>query len=460
MPIDTSIAMGYRPIAIQNPMNQLAQIMEIRRAQQQQQLGAITMQQHQSTLDDRNKLNALYSGAMNPDGTINREKLLQGAASQNLGSQIPAIQKSLFESDEAQSKVNKQKVELIDSKMKQSRAFLDNVQTPEDYMAWHEANHRDPVLGPMLAARGITAEQSRAKIVQALQQPGGLQQLITESKLGAEKFIEQNKPTLTKMDTGGEERIYSTPGLGGAPTIIAQATKVQSPDSKAREARLAEEGRLNRNQQDNSKPPVAVVDPTTGQPVYVSREEALSKRMTPSTAMLGITPKEIQAREAKYPATTAAFTGVAADSVQLEKDLLKLKEHPGLAGITGVIYGRTPSATPASLEAQALMDKIMARGGFSELAKMRAASPTGGALGNVSDTEGRYLRAAFGALSPTQSTASFQKAIDGAVTELQGSRGRLKDAYDSTYEYRAGRGATAAPAAPAAASGWGKAVAE
>ena len=132
-----------------------------------------------------------------------------------------------------------------------------------------------------------------------------------------------------------------------------------------------------------------------------------------------------------------------------------LKKHSGLKGITGVIFGRTPSVAEDSREAKAKFDKIMARGGFSELAKMRAASPTGGALGNVSDTEGKYLRQAFAALDPTQSTESFQKTIDEAIAELQGSKERVQDAYDMTYEYRQPQAAATKPA-----DGWGKAVAK
>ena len=461
MPIDTSIAMGYKPIQLADPMNQLAQMMQIKNSQQQMELGDVNLQQHRSALDDKNKLNALYAGSMNPDGTINRDTLMQNAAKQNLGSQIPGIRKGFYEADEAQGKVDKQKVDLIDSKLEQSKEYLNGVRTPEEYIRWHEANHADPILGPALAARGITAEQSRSRIMEVLKQPDGLRQLITESKLGVKKYEELNKPTLTKVDTGNQEITYSIPGLGGTPVAITRDAKGVSPDALLREQRLSRENELNRDTVARSTAPVSVVDPVTGQPVYVTREEALVKRMTPSSAMLSLPPKEIQARESKFPAATAAVQSNLADNVQLEKDLSDLRSHPGLDGITGVVNGRTPSVTEAAREAQAKLDKILARGGFSELAKMRAASPTGGALGSVSDVEGKYLRSAFGALDRTQSTASFQKAIDDAVTELQGSRGRIKDAYDNTYDYRTQNHGTPTPPAAVAATpttGWGKAV--
>lgn len=50
-----------------------------------------------------------------------------------------------------------------------------------------------------------------------------------------------------------------------------------------------------------------------------------------------------------------------------------------------------------------LVDTLKANAAFDRLQAMRNASPTGGALGNVSDTEGRLLAAAIGALDQSQS---------------------------------------------------------
>jgi hypothetical protein len=57
--IDPNIAMGYRPIQIENPLNQLAAYSQIQGAQQGQQLNALKMQEAQLELEDRNKLRGL-----------------------------------------------------------------------------------------------------------------------------------------------------------------------------------------------------------------------------------------------------------------------------------------------------------------------------------------------------------------------------------------------------------------
>jgi len=186
------------------------------------------------------------------------------------------------------------------------------------------------------------------------------------------------------------------------------------------------------------QPPVAVIDPTTGKQVFVSREEALSKRMTPAAAQEGLTPKEIQKREAKYPQATATIKTFEDKQGQLADDLDKLAAHPGLSGISGLIYGRTPAITGEARQAEALYKNIAARGQFGELAAIRQASPTGGALGNVSNQEGQYLRDAFAAIDKTQNTKDLAAALRKAASQVRSSMANVREAYDLTYEYRKG----------------------
>lgn len=168
-------------------------------------------------------------------------------------------------------------------------------------------------------------------------------------------------------------------------------------------------------------------------------------RMTPEGTLEAIpggptttnlSPKEMQQREAKFPQATLAVKSFEAKTTELEKDLIALRDHPGLASITGIAAGRAPGITKEGRAAQALYDKILARGGFKELQDMRAASPTGGALGNISNQEGTQLRQSFAAIDRVQDAADVQKAIDTAITDLQGSKTRIREAFDMTYEYK------------------------
>jgi hypothetical protein len=195
--------------------------------------------------------------------------------------------------------------------------------------------------------------------------------------------------------------------------------------------------------------PVAVVDPVTGKQVYVSREEALRNKMTPAAAMESLPPKEIQKREAALPQATSAIKGFEQNSDSFIKDLESLRDHPGLNQITGIAAGRLPAISAEGRAAEAKYEKIIAKGGFQMLQNMRDASKTGGALGNVSNQEGKQLTSAFAAIQRTQDAKDVRAAIDQAINDIQGAKMRMREAYDSTYSYK-----SAAPAAPAATGKW------
>jgi hypothetical protein len=203
--------------------------------------------------------------------------------------------------------------------------------------------------------------------------------------------------------------------------------------------------------------PVAVAMPD-GTVKYVSREEAIRTGMTPASAMEGLTPKERQKREAALPAATSAVNGFDTKAKSFIKDLIALRDDAGLDQITGPIYGRVGSVSRAGSRAQALYDKIVAKGGFQALQDLRDASKTGGALGNVSNQEGKQLTASFAAIDRRQAAPDVQAAINQAIADIEGARTRTREAYDSTYEYKQ---ATKLPGAVSGATGkWGTAVAE
>ena len=190
-----------------------------------------------------------------------------------------------------------------------------------------------------------------------------------------------------------------------------------------------------------------LVNPVTGEVIFRNTTGGGEGGMA---ADLGLSKKDLQKREEKYPVATQAVETFEAKTDQLEKDLEALKNHPGLSSITGIVAGRAPAVTKEGRAAQALYDKIVARGGFKELQDMRAASPTGGALGNVSNQEGTQLRQSFAAIDRRQDASDVQNAITEAISDLRGSKERVRAAYDMTYEYKGAKAPKAPPKAPGA----------
>lgn len=161
----------------------------------QNELSALTADQTRQTMAesaaDRNALQRL-AATWGADTTAEqRVAALRNSGRPALMQQADSLEKQGLDKQKIGAEVAGQQSKLIDDRLKQSASLLVNITTPEQYIAWHEGNHADPVIGPLLASRGITAQQARANIARELQQPGGLDVLIKKSSLGLEKFMEQ-----------------------------------------------------------------------------------------------------------------------------------------------------------------------------------------------------------------------------------------------------------------------------
>ena len=235
MPLNPNISLAVRGIELQDPLAQYGKVAAIQGAQQQNQLAQLQMQQVQREQESTNALNRAYQEAYNPQtGEVDVNRLRGSLATGGFGSKLPAIEKGLVELGTARTTQQKGEVDLLDAKLKQSRQFLETLDptspgAAEAYMQWHKANHADPVIGKALEARGITVDQSMARIQQLLNTPGGLNRLINESKLGTEKFMEMNKPQLSTTDVGGQVVSRTFQPLTGDLKTIATQTKTMAP---------------------------------------------------------------------------------------------------------------------------------------------------------------------------------------------------------------------------------------
>lgn len=425
MALDPNIALGVRPMEVPNALAQYGQIAQLQNYQNQNALAQYQLSSAQRADATENALSAAYKNAYDPtNGNIDVTKLRASLASGGFGSKLPAVEESLLKLDKTRTEADKAKTDLVDAKLKQSRSYLDTINpndpnAPAQYIAWHEANHRDPVLGPALSARGVTAEQSRARIMDAINKgPAAFAQLLDQSKLGAEKFMELNKPHW--VDAGSQQTAVS--GLTGKPlTNVPAIPKTATP------------GELMTNTRENKR-------------IALAEEDARLKR----EGIEGISPKEMQKREASFPQATSTVKGFENKSDAFINDLEKLRNHPGLSQITGILAGRVSGVTSEGRSAQALYDKVVAKGGFQALQDLRDASKTGGALGNVSNQEGKQLTASFAAIDRRQNAKDVQASIDEAIGNIEGAKTRMREAYDTTYSYKNKQGESGKPAASAA----------
>lgn len=247
MPINPNIAGSIRPIEIASPLAMAGQLAQIETSRNQNAILQAKLAEDAREAMTLNALNRAYQSAVDPaTGQVDLNKLRTSLASGNLGSKIPGAEKAYNESQKAGYESQKAFGDLVAKRMELSRASLEGVSTPEEYIAWHEANHRDPVLGQYFAARGITADQARARIAQAIRTPGSFQTLLTESKLGLEKALENH---FVNQDLGGSERTIVMPKYGRGPAQVVPGSEARKTMTPGESARLAQDKeQFNENQ--------------------------------------------------------------------------------------------------------------------------------------------------------------------------------------------------------------------
>jgi hypothetical protein len=136
-----------------------------------------------------------------------------------------------------------------------------------------------------------------------------------------------------------------------------------------------------------------------------------------------------------------ATSAAEAASVRYDRTIdvaQKLLKSPALDSIVGNFQGNLPETalgmmSQGAANALALLNTLIARGGFAELQTMRDASPTGGALGQVSDRENTMLQNAAATLIRSQDEASFRENLKAYITELTNSKKRLQSAWQEQF---------------------------
>jgi hypothetical protein len=195
----------------------------IQNAQNQNALAQYTLAAARRGEETENALNKAYMEAYNPQtGQIDLPTLRGKIATAGVGSKLPAIEKQLAEVEKEQLARKEQLGKVVNQRFDQSKALLANVRTPEEYIAWHEANHADPVLGEYLKSRGVTAESSRAQIMSELAQPGGFQRLIARSATALDKMpalLEQERAQAVLGGRGQTQPVAAPVGNALVPTV-------------------------------------------------------------------------------------------------------------------------------------------------------------------------------------------------------------------------------------------------
>jgi hypothetical protein len=461
--------MGYRGMGeLPNPMNQLAQVSQIQAAQRQGEVSQMQLEDLKNDRIEMQKFQAeLVANGGNPDLRALAQTMLRSPKTRAEGMEFlrkleeqdkfavvgKKLYPELFGAEPTAEPIAAPTAAPAPSIMRQpgvapavpvapnalgTGMYGMEPTAPANALAPTTAPAAAPV-NALAAPAGKTADQLRGEIIMFSQS--------TDPR--AKAMVDMLKAQLTEASKTAPDAVlmqklgYPLTQAGYQAFRDAQRQeRMLSPAEEEQRIRIANASRAPATPAQPSAP-VAVVG-EDGKIIYVSREDAINKGMTPASAIESLSPKEIQKREAVLPQATSAIKGFETKSNSFVNDLVKLRDHPGLSEITGFVAGRAPGITGAGRAAQALYDKVVAKGGFQALQDLRDASKTGGALGNVSDREGKQLTASAAAIDRRQNADDVKASIDQFIGDIQGASTRMREAYDSTYSYK-----TSAPAAAA-----------
>ena len=166
--------------------------------------------------------------------------------------------------------------------------------------------------------------------------------------------------------------------------------------------------------------------------VKLKEEEAAREATMPE----GMDAKTKVKFEQAYPKSASALRTAVTGMDNTLAALKELIDSPGLKDISGTFGAYTPNISGPAKRAAALFDQIKAGAGLAALTELKQASPSGGALGNVSNQEGNTLRDSRGAFLQSQEYQDLRRALIDYYGVLERSKANIVGAFNDTYGYR------------------------
>jgi hypothetical protein len=310
--VNPNIAMSYRQPDIQGPnaLAQFAQIQQIQGGRQAQEMNALKMQEAQAAMEERNALRQL-----NPAEADYENQLFR--VNPTLGIQYRK-ERAAADASAAATAASRAAASTSEFELKaKQRKFGEDLKRD---LSFNPSNENVVAFGQDAVLQGLyTKEQAERTVQQLLAIPAAdRQQIFAQFGASPAELRPQVVAPGGSLVQGGRA-VYTAPFAPekppAPPAAVAEYNFAKTPEggnfngsfqqfitARAAAGRAPAQPRA-------EQPPVAVVDPTTGKQVLVSREEALRGRMTPAAAMESLPPKEIQKREAAYPQATSSVKG-------------------------------------------------------------------------------------------------------------------------------------------------------
>jgi hypothetical protein len=377
--VDYTIATQVRPFQMPN-------VAQLYGAAQNIQMNRMRMAEAQETAQERNALRGLMAAGVDlntPEGVNQLRRVAPMLA--------PQIEQRNVQTAQARAQTARYGAQAEADALKVGRDLFAAATTPEQYNAARAyVAQRFPQYASAIPAQ-FSVENAR-RIAE------GAEGLIRRATAGAERAPDEFR------------RMLAQAGI---------------PEGSS-EAQALARGYLERR---GAAPTTTINMPQIGAipPGYeVVRDD--QGRVTSMQAIPGSPAASEEARRAEATRIRTEGTqqtgGTVVRSIDRAEELMRTSTLP-TTGFLGERFANIGGTGARDLRAN--LDTIRANIGFDQLNQMRQASPTGGALGNVSNQEINYLQAVLGSVDQSQSAG-----------ELQRNLRRLREAYEEIVHFGLG----------------------
>ena len=145
--------------------------------------------------------------------------------------------------------------------------------------------------------------------------------------------------------------------------------------------------------------------------------------------------KLLAKRLAEAPSAYNATEYSLSNSAYVIEDVNELLNHPGLEGATGfggTAYSSLVSSTDAA-DFKGKLKTLKSKTFVNAIQAMRAASKTGGAVGQVNEVELENFQNQYNTMIQTTSPGQFRQELHKLIRVMQEGQQRIKASYDREY---------------------------
>lgn len=276
--IDPSIALQAR--GVEDPLQSYGKAMTLKSLANQQRAQEAQFAQAEEERQATQRLNDLYRSNVGADGAVNRQGLLQGAASGGLGSRIPSLQKQFAEQDETTAKSAKLRSETTGVDLQNHAKGLEIIGTVAGRLASDpNVTHQDVISEFAALPANIIPPERTAQVIRQLKaNPQDMRRQLLLFSQSAKDRLEALTPQLQAINLGGSTQLIDKNAITN-PSAAGMALKqTASPESllAAETARRGQNMADSRAKESNAaamSKPFEVTGPD-GTPVLVQQDKS------------------------------------------------------------------------------------------------------------------------------------------------------------------------------------------